>query len=79
VANSPTMSFIYKKAAPEYKKHMNKEGEFEPENIQWHTENKTYVFSYGLGALIVLIGIMIALYPILPGLSAIGSLMAFIM
>lgn len=79
VANSPTMNFFYKYDAPEYKKYMNKEGEYKPENIAWHKQNNTYLFSYGLGALIVLIGLLIALYPIYPGLSAIGSFLAFIM
>lgn len=79
VANSPTMNFFYKYEAPEYRKHMNKEGEYKPENIAWHKENNTYNFSYGLGALIVLIGLMIAMYPIWPGVSAVGSFLAFIM
>lgn len=79
VANSPTMNFFYKYEAPEYKKHMNKEGEYKPENIRWHNENNTYTFSYGLGAYIVLIGVLIALYPVAPGLSAIGSFLAFVM
>ena len=79
VANSPTMSFFYEHEAPEYRKHMNKEGEYVPENIRWHIENSTYLFSYGLGALIVVIGLMIASYPIWPGVSAFGSLLAFIM
>jgi reactive chlorine resistance protein C len=79
VTNSPTMNFFYEYDAPEYKKHMNKEGELKPENIAWHEANNTYIFSYGLGALIVLIGLMIALYPIAPGISAVGSFLAFIM
>lgn len=79
VANSPTMNFFYKYDAPEYKKHMNKEGEYKPENIAWHQENNTYLFSYGLGAFIVLIGLLIALYPVFPALSAIVSFLAFIM
>jgi uncharacterized membrane protein YkgB len=79
VANSPTMNFFYKYEAPEYKKHMNKEGEYKPENISWHEANNTYIFSYGLGALIILIGVLIALYPIWPAASAIGSFLAFIM
>ena len=79
VANSPTMNFFYKYEAPEYKKHMNKEGEYKPENISWHEANNTYIFSYGLGALIILIGVMIALYPIWPAVSALGSFLAFIM
>ena len=79
VANSPTMSFFYKYDAPEYKKHMNKEGEYKPENIAWHQDNYTYLFSYGLGAVIVLIGLLIALYPIFPAASAVGSFLAFLM
>ncbi len=79
VANSPTMNFFYQYEAPEYKKHMNKEGELKPDNIQWHTENNTYAFSWGLGAFIILIGILIAVYPIWPALSALGSFLAFIM
>ena len=79
VANSPTMNFFYKFDAPEYKTHMNKEGEYKPENIEWHKENNTYLFSYGLGTVIVLIGLLIALYPIFPAASAIGSFLAFVM
>ncbi|MEB3012852.1 DUF417 family protein, partial [Parvimonas sp. D2] len=78
-ANSPMMSFFYKYDAPEYKKYMNKEGEYKPDNIVWHQENNTYLFSYGLGAVIVLIGLFIALYPLFPALSAVGSFLAFIM
>lgn len=77
VANSPVMNFFYKYEAPEYKKHMNREGEYKPENIAWHQENHTYTFSYGLGAVIVLIGILIALYPLFPGVSAVGSFLCF--
>ena len=79
VANSPTMNFFYKYEAPEYKKHVNKEGEYKPDNISWHEANNTYIFSYGLGAFIILIGVLIALYPIWPAVSAIGSFLAFIM
>ena len=52
VANSPFMSFFYAKGAPEYKEHKNAEGAFVPENRAWHEANRTYTFSYGLGALI---------------------------
>lgn len=79
VANSPAMGFFYKFDTPEYKKHMNKEGEYKPANIEWHQENNTYLFSYGLGAVIVLIGVLIALYPIFPAVSAVGSFLAFVM
>ena len=79
VANSPVMDFFYTHEAPAYKQHMNREGEYKPENIAWHTENKTFAFSYGLGAVIVLIGLLIAAYPVWPGLSAVGSFLAFLM
>lgn len=79
VANSPTMNFFYNYEAPEYKKHMNKEGEYKPGNIAWHEANNTYGFSYGLGAVIVLIGVLIALYPVAPGVSAVGSFLTAVM
>jgi reactive chlorine resistance protein C len=79
VANSPAMAFFYTKPSLEYKAYMNREGELKPQNIAWHKENNTYAFSYGLGAMIVLIGILIALYPVWPGVSAVGSLLAFFM
>lgn len=56
VANSPVMSFFYSKDAPEYKSFMNKEGELIEKNRTWHTKNNTYLFSYGLGVAIVIIG-----------------------
>jgi len=74
VAHSPLMNFFYKYDAPEYKTHMNKEGEYIAENIKWHTENNTYLFSYGLGAVICIIGLMIAVYPVWPGVSCIREL-----
>lgn len=77
VANSPFMSFFYHYDAPEYKEHMNREGEHIPGNIAWHEQNNTYTFSYGLGAVIVTIGLLIALYPLFPGVSAAGSFLAF--
>ena len=79
VANSPAMSFFYKCEAPAYKSFMNKEGELKPDNISWHEANQTYLFSYGLGSVIVLIGLLIALYPLWPAASAVGSFLAFIM
>ena len=79
VANSPTMNFFYSKEAPEYRQYMNREGEYKPQNIAWHQQNNTYAFSYGLGAVIVLIGLLIAAYPWWPAVSAVGSFLAFIM
>lgn len=58
VANSPVMSFFYHEKAPEYKKYKNKEGEVVPQNIKWHEMNGTYVFSYALGAGIIVIGLL---------------------
>ena len=77
VANSPFMSFFYNSDAPDYKKHMNKEGELKPENVAWHEANNTYKFSYALGFVIVMIGVLIATYPVWPGVSAFGSFLAF--
>ena len=36
VANSPFMSFFYTHPAPEYRQHMNREGEVVPANRAWH-------------------------------------------
>src|ERR1700751_5021387 len=73
VANSPFMSLLYHHPAPEYRQHMNKEGQVVPENQQWNESNGTYPVSYGLGVIIVSLGVMIALYPIWPQVSALGS------
>jgi uncharacterized membrane protein YkgB len=79
VANSPFMSFLYHRPAPEYRQHMNKEGQMVPLNQQWNESNGTYPVSYGLGVIIVSLGIMIALYPIWPQVSAVGSLLLILM
>ena len=72
VANSPVMSFLYHRPS-EYRTHMNKEGELNLQHRAWHQENGTYAFSHALGTVIIVIGILIALYPIKPELSALGS------
>ena len=77
VANSPVMNFFYNKKAPEYKQHMNKEGELKPENIAWHKENGTYIFSYGLGTMIVLIGLTVLLGIWIPKIGMLGGLLTF--
>src|SRR5437867_1111860 len=79
VANSPFMSFLYHHPAPEYRQHMNKEGQVVPANQQWNESNGTYPVSYGLGVIIVSLGIMIALYPIWPQISAVGSFLLILM
>jgi uncharacterized membrane protein YkgB len=78
VANSPFMSFFY--ADPDnYKPHMNPEGAVVPENRAWHERNGTYPFALGLGAVIVLYGVLIATHPILPQVAAVGSFLVFVM
>jgi uncharacterized membrane protein YkgB len=79
VANSPFMNFFYKAPAGEYRKHMNREGELAPANREWHERNGTYLFAYGLGSVIVLFGVMIALHPWLPRVAALGSFLVFAM
>ncbi len=78
VANSPLMSFFY--ADPEnYKPHMNPEGVLNPENRAWHEANYTYEFSYGLGTVIVLYGLLLCLHPWYPQAATVGSFLVFIM
>lgn len=79
VANSPLMSFLYHHPAPEYRHYMNKEGEVIPAHHQWNEENGTYPVSYGLGVVIVLIGLLIASYPVWPQVSAVGSFLLILM
>jgi uncharacterized membrane protein YkgB len=79
VANSPFMSFLYHFPAPEYRQHMNKEGQVVPANEQWNESNGTYPVSYGLGVIIMSLGILIALYPIWPQISAVGSFLLILM
>jgi hypothetical protein len=67
------MSFFYHYPAPEYRQYMNKEGEVIPAYQKWNESNGTYSFSHGLGIVIVLMAVLIAAYPILPQVSAVGS------
>lgn len=74
------MSFLYHYPAPEYRQHMNKEGQVVPANRQWNESNGTYRVSYGcLGVIIVSLAVMIALYPIWPQVSALGSFLLILM
>ncbi len=79
VANSPLMSFFYRQPSGDYRHHMNREGELVPSNREWHERNGTYVFAYGLGTVIVALGVMIAMHPWLPRVSALGSFLVFVM
>ncbi|WP_316821198.1 DUF417 family protein [Pedobacter gandavensis] len=78
VANSPVMSFFYAHPS-EYKPHMQKEGEANPEKIAWHTANHTYLFSYGLGTVLVVLGIMLLLNTYHPGIGMAGAALVIIM
>jgi reactive chlorine resistance protein C len=78
VANSPLMSFFYADPA-HYQAHMNPEGALVPANVQWHEKNHTYTFAYGLGAVIVLFGLLLCLHPWLPQLAALGGFLVFLM
>jgi uncharacterized membrane protein YkgB len=78
VANSPFMSFFYKH--PEaYKKHKNKEGEQIIENQIWNQENNTYGFAQVLGIFLVTLGILVALYEVMPLPSMVASMIMFLM
>ncbi len=79
VANSPFMSFFYHAPTGEYRQHMNREGELVPANRAWHERNGTYPFAYGLGAVIVLYGLLLCLHPWLPQAAAVGSFLVFVM
>jgi uncharacterized membrane protein YkgB len=79
VANSPVMSFFYHHPAPEYREHMNKEGLVIAANRGWHESNGTYPFASGLGVVIISLGVMIALYPVSPRISALGSFLLIMM
>jgi len=78
VANSPLMSFFYANPS-EYKPYMQKEGEANPEKIAWHTANHTYLFSYGLGTVLVAIGIMLLLNTYQPAIGMAGATLVILM
>ena len=80
VANSPFMSFLLNSKVSDtdnYKLHKNREGEVVPENIKWHEANGTYTFSYGLGAVILVIGILVLLGIWFPKAGLAGGLLTF--
>jgi uncharacterized membrane protein YkgB len=79
VANSPAMSFFLKYDPPAYKAHVNAEGQLVPANREWHRQNRTYAFAYGLGAVIVAYGLMLCLHPWLPQVAAVGSFLVVVM
>lgn len=78
VANSPFMSFFYHHPAG-YKKYQNKEGELIAANRRWNIENNTYGLSKELGAMLVTLALLVALYKVVPLPSMIASILIFIM
>jgi uncharacterized membrane protein YkgB len=77
VANSPVMSFFYHEKSPEYKNYRNKEGEVVEKNMEWHQKNGTYIFSYALGTVIVIIGLLTLFGIFNARLGLVGSLLTF--
>ncbi|QSQ18184.1 YkgB family protein [Myxococcus landrumensis] len=73
VANSPVMSFVYSYDAPDYRQYLNAEGALVPVNRAWHEANGTYGFSYLLGGVIVLFGLLIAAHWWRPMFGVIGG------
>ena len=78
VANSPLMSFFYHHAAPEYRE-QNPAGGLNIASHEWNETNGTYVFSYGLGFVIVGLGLLISLHPLFPQVAAVGSFLVILM
>ena len=78
VANSPLMSFFYHHPAPEYRER-NPAGGLNIANHEWNQTNGTYAFSYGLGCVIVGLGLLIALHPLRPQVAAVGSFLVVLM
>ena len=79
VANSPLMSFFYNNDASHYKAYKNKEGEYVQKNIEWHEANGTYLFSYGLGFVILMIGAAVLCGIFYPKAAVLGGLLTFLM
>ncbi len=77
VANSPFMSFFYSHDSPEYQLYKNPEGKTVQKNIDWHISNRTYIFAYGLGAVIIVIGTLTLLGIWLPKIGLAGGLLTF--
>jgi uncharacterized membrane protein YkgB len=77
VANSPLMSYFYAKNAPEYNDYKNPEGKTVQNNIDWHKENRTYIFAYGLGTVIVVIGFLTLLGIWYAKIGILGGLLTF--
>ncbi|TYR33653.1 DUF417 domain-containing protein [Sphingobacterium phlebotomi] len=86
VINSPFMNFFYHntgnkavneqgKEVAEYTLHKNPEGKTIQKNVDWHQQNGTYIFSFGLGLVIVTIGILVLLGIWFPKIGFWGGLL----
>ncbi|MGN6493297.1 MAG: DUF417 family protein [Agriterribacter sp.] len=90
VINSPFMNFFYHNTGKtavndkgatvaEYTLFKNPEGKTVQKNIDWHKENGTYIFSYGLGTVIVIIGLITLAGIWFPKAGLAGGLLTFVM
>ena len=88
VINSPFLSFFYQQTGetvensdgetvPAYTLHRNPEGRMVEANIEWHRANGTYAFSYGLGTVIVVIGLLVLAGLWFPKPGLLGGLLTF--
>ncbi|MDO4228843.1 MAG: reactive chlorine resistance membrane protein RclC [Capnocytophaga sp.] len=88
VINSPFMSFFYNntgktavndkgETVAEYTLHKNPEGKMVAKNIEWHKQNGTYIFSYGLGTVICIIGLLVLAGIWSPKIGLWGGLLTF--
>ncbi|RKS03148.1 DUF417 family protein [Flavobacterium sp. 102] len=77
VVHSPLMSFFYTKEVQEYQDYKNPEGKTVQKNVDWHKANNTYLFAYGLGAVIVLIGLLTLMGIWFDKIGMIGGLLTF--
>lgn len=88
VTNSPFMSFFYNNTGKtavdekgntvaEYTLHKNLEGKTVQKNVDWHRANGTYTFSYALGTVIVIIGLLTLLGIWSPKIGLVGGLLTF--
>lgn len=76
VANSPFMNFLL--ADPgHYAAHKTAEGALVPTNHEWHGRNRSYTFARGLGAVIVVFGLLLCLHPWWPQIAAFGGFLVF--
>lgn len=78
VANAPFMSFFYNYPG-DYHGQILKEGQVESANHEWHISNNTYAFSYGLGALLITMGIILLSNHLHPLYGVVGGVLVIIM